>query len=644
MSYGKAYTITAAAKTEPTETTYTCEIWQKGFSGSVQTLDPAFQPFTAQILASSDDPFDPILASTFRIVVDVTDFTGTLPDFTGTDDRQFWVKLYNGSYYVWQGFVINDTISIPFVSGRTFLSIPCTDGLAMLKNIPYVPSNADINVAEDLSTTITNCLNKIVLPDGYYVNYCCGIYATGLSTSASVFKQTYYPTRNWMKESPRPSQTGTPISPFLNCYDVLSNIVFSFGCQLFQSYGQWWIANVNERGEDSIRSFQTTEANGSESVTVRFTERDIVPFADTTSTPWFFQDASQIKILRKGYQSFELKCPTVYAPNMTDNGAMIDIDSSFPRNWVKSLTGVTLSSLGNYNAILLAPTDPSGPLRQVQCTALSNAPAYIGDKLNLSFLIDGQYTISATPKVQLQIFIVTPSVVFWYMDKDGNWSTTSGLIDVIGNTTATYEQISYSSKVFPVSGKLTITYLCDYYNTQTCVIANQQVTYSSPYDYRLVSNSVTDVSYKKQVEFYLGGPCDQFNTSQRGSLLDSSGATLQAWHRYNISESFDDLTKLIAQQYYNIQSNAVINVDGTLKNLLDTRSTVLSPKKIPHVIGSLDNVKFQDTTGVVSISGKYYIAGATNLNYTEDTVSGTFLEVSDTDITVSFSDKTILKA
>ena len=649
MSYGKKYTIDAVAKTEPTETVYTCEIWEKDYGGSSSAFDAGAHPFTAQILASSDDPFDPVLSSTLTLMIDITDFTGTLPDFTSTDDRKYWVKFYNTgtSYFVWQGFMIMQSVNVPFITGRTFLQCLCTDGLAILKNEPYAPTNPDINVAEDLSTVITNCLNKINLPNGYYLNYCVGVYALGMDTSKSVFKQAYYYPRNWMSSAPTPTATGTAfVSTYLSCYEVLSNIVFAFGAQIFQSYGQYWIANVNDRANDSIRSFQTTNANGAESLTVRFTQRQIVPYVNTTDSPWYFQDAVQAKILRKGYPYFEFKCSAQYAPNMADNGVMSELSSGFPRNWgTIGIGGVTLTSLGRYNAINMAPTGGGPTVRTVGTYPVSLAKVYQGDTFSFSFLLDGQATISTTPKCKLQV-ILTPSVGSQqYMDADGNWSTTSGYISVIGNTTDTYESKSYTARSTPVSGSLRINFICDNFDTLTATIANLQLTYSSVYDYRLVRNTGTSTSYKKLVEFYFGGPCDQFNYSQRASLLDSAGDTLRAWFRYGISESFDDLTKLIGQQYYNIQSVSVINFDCTLRNLLDLRSTVLSPKKIPHVIGSLDNVTIEDTTGTtLSVNGKYYTSGALNYDYTEDTLSGTLLQVANTDLTVTFTDNTILKS
>ena len=101
--------------------------------------------------------------------------------------------------------------------------------------------------------------------------------------------------------------------------------------------------------------------------------------------------------------------------------------------------------------------------------------------------------------------------------------------------------------------------------------------------------------------------------------------------------------RLIAQQYTNLQAQSVINFDLTLRNLLDTRSSTL-PKRLAHIIGTMDNVTIEDTTGTtLSVNGKYYILGASNFDYTEDVQTGTMLQTTNVDVTSTFTDNLILK-
>ncbi len=112
-AYGKKYTLSAIGKSGHT---FTAEIWEKGYSGSVYSVGTGPEPFVMNCNASGDDQFQPILPTTFTIQADFTSFTGPLPDFTTTDDRKYHVKFYaNGtSYFIWQGFILFDTVSLPF--------------------------------------------------------------------------------------------------------------------------------------------------------------------------------------------------------------------------------------------------------------------------------------------------------------------------------------------------------------------------------------------------------------------------------------------------------------------------------------------------------------------------------------------------
>lgn len=654
MAYGKAYTIQAVAKTEPNETVYTCEIWEKDFVGYEDTFDAAAHPFTAQILASSDDPFDPILASTLTLLIDITNFTGTLPDFTSNDDHKYWVKLYNSgtTYYAWQWYMLMDSVNVHFSTGVLFLQCLCTDGIALLKSIPYVASSDDINVEEDLSTVITNCLNKIDFPDGYYVNYVCGIYATGMDTSISVFKQSYYPIRNWLNSAPVPPTDGSePVSPFMSCYDVLQKIVFSFGARIFQSYGQFWIANVNEQGNDGVRIFQTTNANGSETVSTRNTVREIVPYTNTTDSPWYFQDNIQTKILRKGYPKIELNHTIGFSPQCIDNGCFERVTAGAPDNWtldtshsggLGTITQFTYDQF--YGFALYAGTN------YVTMQPNSVARIYGGDRINLSFILQNSSVIANTPGIQVELKIDVGGGHQWKYKFDAGYENPVWVYDFVDgwyNVTVNdtqYDTKSINTLAAPASGILSVIFRIQVATTSSdAFIANVRLTFDTWYDRQVVLSKVNSLSnYKKTVEIPLGAQSNN-DYSEVGSLNDSSGAILTGWYRYGITESYTNLMRLIAQQYTNLQAQSVINFDLTLRNLLDLRSTTL-PRRLPHVIGTMDNVQVQDTTATtLSVNGKYYIMGASTFDYTEDIQTGTMLETTSTDVTSTFTDNLILK-
>jgi hypothetical protein len=329
---------------------------------------------------------------------------------------------------------------------------------------------------------------------------------------------------------------------------------------------------------------------------------------------------------------------------MVDNGNMAELSGGFPRNWSTiGIGGVTLSSLGPFNAINLAPTGGGPTVRTVGCYG-DYGSAYIGNTMKLSFILDGQVTISATPKVRLQIFITTPAVVQWYMDSEGNWSTVSTYIDYVGTTTSTYETVSFDSKLIPASGTLRINFISDNFDTLNCTVGNVIVNYECPYDYRDIKNVVTDKTYSDKVEFVMGGASDKFDYSQKGSLLDATGAYLNVWNRYGIGESWYVLNELIGQQYYNVKSIPQVNFSCNIYGLFDSRSSGGLVPKVPHVVGPSDIIKVEDSTGILDVTGKYYMLGSVTMDYANDEMEGTILQVSNVDITTTYTDNLVLKS
>ena len=127
-AYGKKYTLSAAGKSGHT---FTAEIWEKLYTGATYEINTSTNPFVLDCLASNDDPFQPVLPTTFTIRADFTEFTGPWPDFLSTDDRKYFVKFYASgtTYLLWQGFILMDTISLPFTTGRQIVDIICVDAI-----------------------------------------------------------------------------------------------------------------------------------------------------------------------------------------------------------------------------------------------------------------------------------------------------------------------------------------------------------------------------------------------------------------------------------------------------------------------------------------------------------------------------------
>ncbi len=553
----------------------------------------------------------------------------------------------NDENKLFQGFLLTDNASMPFTTGYKGLQFSNTDGFSMLKNIPYVPTNRDINILESFKTIILNCLNKIEYPDGFKLNICVSVYANGMNnrgtgTQYEPFSQAYYPPRNWLNSRTVPLVGVENLSAYMSCYDVLVKILTSWGCQLKQSESEFWILSVNEQANANIY-FTKYDQNGVLiSSGTRALKKTIAAYSETADH--YFQENTQVKLLRKGFPDIQLKCPAVYAPQCVDNGDMSVLDGGSNTglaNWGwNSVGSLTLTSLGPFAALRIAPTGGGPTQRTPSINAGSVAKAYAGDTLDLSFWIDGQATPSPTvPKCWLRIIITTPTADNYWMNQDGNWiketiPTPIGNYNVIGSSSSAYESVSVTSKVIPQSGTVSITWLTDNFNTAICTIANVVMTFKSPYEYRLIRNTVTDRSYQKNVKLPIGGASDTYSPNQLGSILKSDGTVWDAWYRYGRTESFGELMRLVYQQYFNICSRSSINIDCSIGSLFSKSRVPLLPANAFAI---------DDTTGKLSINGKSYTLGNATFNWYNDQLDCTLLEVSDTDIAATITDRVIPK-
>ena len=797
MIYGLHWVTEAASKCGRL---YTCSIYEPSYVSAVVPIPAGNRPFEQNVLASSDDPFDPILASELKINLDITGITD-IPDLTTRNDRKYLVKLtardfaedttckilwkmyetstptfidanlkiwvnginvvtefiintgslivnsgdniyvenvnlssptaptgggwklqiqkdgsdiYNNtntvaalgtelsysfvagnqniyeilccsyqigdnsqvppvtnSYEVFQGWVLMDSSRLSFTTGRIFLDLSVTDGLAMLKSILYNDNYAvttadnengavlvDINTTESLLTVCLNCLNKLSLANGFHLNIACDIYATSMVTTSDPFSQILYYQRNWLNSD----------MTFMDCYTILQTIVKSFGCQIFQAGNEYWIANVNDRCAD-LRYFKYDQTGALVSSGTLTPNRTIKPYVDSTTTPHHFIDNSQAKTIRKGYPVIDIKSEYKYAPNLIDNGNLKRpfqfSTTEVYYNWEKifPMPGTSVINTNHYDGYNWVHMDLS------TSTTIHSGPTSVGtvsaqDLLTLSFLLAGRSTPSSTiPAVIVSVKLTNPAGTdVYYLDNseartviNGKvvWlHTTVGCNFVVGSTTSNYESISVNMPPCPIDGLLEIRFILTsstaVYFTPTltnCEYANVVLSATNQYQLRDTKGYDTLLSQYKKDYTNTFGYNPLANNTGIGAMLRSNATYAQyplvwtGWYRYGITESYATLPRLIIQQYINCLSAAQINIDGDIMSLFGANDASVS-----GMLTLIDTLKFLDTTSSFNVNGFHYIFGNCRINYTDDTISGTFLNVSNTDITETITDIDILKS
>jgi hypothetical protein len=163
-------------------------------------------------------------------------------DFTILYDTQFKVKLYVNDTLEWLGWLDNDYITEAFLDIPVELELSANDGLSMLKTKNLVDS-VEQQIWDKIS--INNLLAVLLYHTKLELNYSTyiNLYPTGSQIRVAntqlndVFNYAFVYAHTFLK-GPR---------DFDDCYQVLSKIMQSFGCTLFQARGQWYIIQTNDR-------------------------------------------------------------------------------------------------------------------------------------------------------------------------------------------------------------------------------------------------------------------------------------------------------------------------------------------------------------------------------------------------------------
>jgi hypothetical protein len=609
MAYGKKYIFSAISKSG---LTYTAEMWENGYTGPEYNVNSGMSPFVLTCAGSGDDPFQPILPTIFNIRADFTDFTGPYPDLVSTDDRKYYVRFSanGGTYFIWQGFVLMDSIAIPFTTGRNFVDIICVDGLGLLKTVPYAPitSPGSIGEHESLLQIIRNCLQNINYPIQYYINSAINYYASGQTDTESYLRNSYIYPVTWTNDD----------YTFKNCYDILQDICVSHGVQLYQSGGEWWFTSVNERASDTLRVFRTDGTSSTDTLSNVSINRTIKPYQSNGNIPYYFIDNNQTKIIKKGFNAVEIVNELDYPKNFALNGNMTSPVGVLPLGWDLIFIGSGgTQTFTTQSGIYGATTTAAGISSQYGY--LCDGYISQGDTVTIKF----QGKCNTVDNITMLINIYEPGIggaQFYYTTTSVGGFWTSVLTDYSHNVTSTQlESYSITLPPAPITGKLGIIFKVLPTSPTSVFVANLKATaVSSLASKEVLYNQTASNQYKKSITIPIGGQFPATNKSQIQSILSDTDDALQDYTRFSGGPTYTTLSKLLFSQFYNIYSKPNINLQLTQYNLFTGSG----------VIGLLQNFGVEDPTSIINITDARFVMSNSTFDYVNNTLSGTALEIS----------------
>lgn len=636
MSYGLRYTITQKLRNE---SDLVLNIYENGYAGTIVTNYQSVK-LEIQPNSSNDEPLPSIISSQLNIsfVISTQADFDNFPYLLSTDDRKYYVELINGSNKLWVGFLFNDYVQVPFTTGYLQIDLIAIDGLSFLKNIPYYPNwGDDVNGTQNLIKTIADGLNLLNFPTQLSLLTSCSYYASGMlnrtdSTSSDPFYQTYQFRRDYVDN---------------NYYDILNNIVSSFGCRLFQADGMWQIININEISE-TTRYFTKYTIYPSISITDSGVLNKQVTIQPYSLNNVHFINNSQNKIVRKGYNQVILDAKMESAPNYATNGdfKVLDLSLSNPiSGWTFGSSGSASSAIFNQlddlsNEVQLISGTGGTDYAYLQIGSsiapLAFRPYMVRPSFTLSF--DCQLTGTQTGLVEISLRNSTGG--YYYYNSSNTWQNTQTFY-TISNNQSFYGGIYQNKSIevlltypnmpgtFESEGYIGVKFYCNSTH-QLLYIKNVKITQKVGYPTALsINNQIsTNKSTTKNLTQPYGLMQNNFLSKNfLGYLVNSAGGQLVNWYRQGKTESFPSLQFLMAKEYSNLLNRNF----GTLESDLGAFQSSVGLLTLDKVYLVQDS-----STDALTYNGKKFIANRLNITpQVNETTSFQLVEVSDTDLSTT---------
>ena len=629
MAYGQKYSVLFATRADKD---VELKIWQDGYVGLPNSLQGV--NLNLEYIPSSDDPYEPILASQLGITIDFTDDLSDIINFTNIDDRYTYVEMYVNSVIEWVGFVINDNVQISYSTGRKLVSFNATDGLGMLKDVTYAPlvGNVGVNGSDNLLTILRTCFNNIGFKNNRNIITLCSYFSVGMSDRGvnswrDPFVQTYINYRTFLKDEYN----------YTNCLDIITDIAKSFGCRVFQAKAKWWIVSVNEFAETNAYYTEYTSlgarVDNSDGNLIN-TSSEIQPYATNTSDLYFI-DNSQLKILKKGFYKIIAEGNVETAANYIPNGNLEDNDGTEAAFWTRNSTGDATCIL-DYNSVLdyyyfrlIAPSGGPAGTASITLDSASNSYVTSGDSLQLNIKIGAESTASIIGFIDMSI---TNGTTTYYLNNNKKWQLTYTSYNVYNpKTSGPAEEfvLDLKTEVFPITGQLSFVYrISEGINDITLTNFVMKIK-SNISAYNLSATLVESDQYTKTINLPYGSSGSQsYYPSAKGTLLLSDKSVASGWYRYGMDPSgeFYTLAELVVQQYINTYALNIINVDCDLSSFYtaNTNHRTLNASKL---------IFATDTDPAsINISDKSYMLGNATISYPSNSANATLLQISNTEI------------
>ena len=635
MAYNLKYKLTSATKND---TISIVEMYIDEVVEDIIEYDAVL--VNLQYIPKSDDIYESIYASQLSVIMDITDDVNNQPNFVSLDDRKYLVKLKIDETVIWTGWALSDNVQYLFTTGRKQLRFDAIDGLGILDYFPYPFVEGGMQYKFSPIKTlefITNCLSQIAFPDGLNVYTVCSYYSQYMNdrndnTYDEPFNQSFL----------RPNYFLNNDDTYQTCLEVLSKIVKSFGCRLYQANNKWNIVAINEMATSSYFYTEYTYNGTLFDFGVASITSTIEPYLDNTSG-MYFVDNSQVKIFKKGYNNFVENYTLEYSPNYIANNNLKLQSSGVPilwNNYTNGVGGSITTIVETYEASdrfrLITGVSSGGALGYTYVSATVPS-ALQNDTIVYSHTFYNQEIEKKRGFIKLQVTGAGSGAPIYYYNVDKIWQDASiapfdnyYLIEEASQNDI--NNFSITTPPLPISGQLTLQ--IQVFDSASCsteiTIGDFILTFQSPIASIKTTSILNDNNqYTLDVNLPFGYPIysgDGINRSidnqALGTILvfhDTIYLAASGWYKFGVTGIFQGLSQLIMKEYVNAYRRNLINIDSNVFGV-ETSNGRFSAGKI---------LRITDTDPAqISVEDKFFMTGNMTIDILNSEIQSTLLDIS----------------
>lgn len=392
MSYGLKYRLSFdSVSGTPCE----INILEAGYEGPVEKRNLGSAP----VLKMDDG--EAVRGTSLELSIE-TCFDGDLREFYTTDRKKFRVEVYRSGVLFWSGHILPELYSEPYISVPFDVSVTASDGLGLLKNIPF-----GLSGKRSVFDVIKYCCEQTGLVLNYV--FASKLLATGMSGVASVYTQAFVDC-NAFDDA--------------DCYEALEKVLITFGSYIKQKDCKWHVLRYTDQDTDLMEYDPSCNFAGG----FRPVMKTLGAIGDDTYPVG--QLESEIVPARK---DFTMEQPYELYPSLLKDYCFAAVGS-----WILS-PGVRFMRVDEETYCELKPTKPPEKLEAYVMQSISveacNRPFRIEFQFSICLMSNreiGSIDMSTGRSFRLEIFITDSGGTRHYLSAEG-WGTKKTYIEVRGD-------------------------------------------------------------------------------------------------------------------------------------------------------------------------------------------------------------------